>query len=322
MFLKFDGPWANNRFISVVILSFTRPDHLKNLLVSIHRNADMPFEVIVHDDNSPEEIKDRIFNEVRSLTSTLAFSQMNMGFSASANRAVGLASSDYILFLNDDTLVTGPCFQTIKSILDAPYVGTVGPWQTVQGVSPGSPHGTKTAMPVSSNGVDFYLMSLGLGAGVFAFRKAVWSEIGGFPQVYNNGGDIAFMHKMCQHGYFHAARLINKPETFTNVDQDDGYINPTAERTKFDSAYPMIFKANDFEKHCELRRVRVHEFSQEEYLKDFGLNNISSWSEYFCNAVSKEDGFTYDWELLKQHGQDKWRAEVERDIATWRAKGG
>jgi hypothetical protein len=311
MFLKFDSPLANDQFISIVILSFSRPHMLKALLESIHEHADMPYEIIVTDDasqmagkNLPSEVFD-----CRELTSTMIFNNgVNMGFASSANKGTALANSDYVLFMNDDTLMSGPSLRTIKAVLDRPYIGSFGPWQGEK------PRISPEQVQVSIAGIPLQLSSLPSGSSIFAFRKKVWFELGGFPQVYHNGGDIAFLHKMCMRGYFAARNDVAlDPVLFRNVDVEQGYQESTFSRSRFDSSYPQIFGVNNMESLNNSREQRIYQFSHAEYEKELGLHATDSWGKYFSEA--KIDGENnYDWSKLERFGQADWKEPVGQDL--------
>ncbi len=316
MFLKFDNPLANDKFISIVILSFTRPHRLKALLESIHEHADMPFEVVVTDDASQmagESLPFDVF-ACKDLTTTMVFNNgVNMGYAASANKGTALANSDYILLMNDDTLMSGPSLRMIKEVLDTPYIGSFGPWQ---GEHREGETGSK--VQVSLAGQTLWLDSRPSGSSIFAFKKSTWFELGGFPQVYHNGGDIAFLHKMCMNGYFAARNDVDLENVvFRNVDVEQGYQEATFTRSMFDSSYPQIFKVTNMEAGNIARGKRLYDFSHAEYEKEFGLHNIDSWLKYFSNA-KLEDENDYDWSKLSRFGQAKWKELVERDLVRGR----
>ena len=310
MFLKFDGQLTNDKFMSIVILSFTRPHRLKALLESIHEHADMPFEIVVTDDASQmagESLPSEVF-ACRDLTTTMVFNNgVNMGYAASANKGTALANSDYILLMNDDTLMSGPSMQMIKAVLDTPYIGSFGPWQ-------GEGSDDRDKVKVSIGGHPLNLSSLPSGSSIFAFKKSTWFELGGFPQVYHNGGDIAFLHKMCMNGYFAARNDVDHENVvFRNVDVEQGYQEATFTRSRFDSSYPQIFKVTNMEAGNIAREKRLYDFSHAEYEKEFGLHNIDSWLKYFSNA-KLEGKNNYDWSKLSRFGQDKWKELVKRDL--------
>ncbi len=310
MFLKFDGHLTNDKFMSIVILSFTRPHMLKALLESIHAHADMPFEIVVTDDASQmagESLPSDVF-ACKDLTTTMVFNNgVNMGYAASANKGTALANSDYILLMNDDTLMSGPSMRVIKEVLDTPYIASFGPWQ-------GDGHDERDKVKVSVAGHPLNLYSLPSGSSIFAFKKSMWFELGGFPQVYHNGGDIAFLHKMCMNGYFAARNDVDQENVvFRNVDVEQGYQEATFTRSMFDSSYPHIFNVPNMEAGNIAREKRLYDFSHAEYEKEFGLHNLESWYQYFVEA-KLEGKNNYDWAKLSRFGQDKWKELVERDL--------
>lgn len=310
MFMQFDPPLSSDDFISIVILSFTRPNHLRNLVQSIHQHADMPFEIIISDDGSHVVGGDaQIFNELRPLSSTMIFNNgANMGFAASANKGTSLANSNYVLLMNDDTLMSGPSLRMIRSVLATPYVGSFGPWR---GIEPAG--GVPERVTVRIAGFPLQLSSLSSGSSIFAFRKSLWRELGGFPQVYHNGGDIAFIHKSLQHGYFSASNTVEDHQLFRNVDVEENYKNATYTRSPFDSSYPHVFGVQNLAQLHMSREERVRKFSHDEYVKPFGLHNSDSWKTYIEGAkISGQNA--YDWDKLSLFKQDKWRELVEKDL--------
>lgn len=322
MFNTWSAPLTSDQFFSIVILSYTRPRYLKNLLQSIHSNLDMPVEIIVHDDASGRDLEVEIFNECRHMCSSLIFGspeRINMGMAASANRAIALANSKYVLLLNDDTQVLRPPFQKLKRVLDVPYVGCFGPWQTANNVVPGSVNPSQQA-PITSNGVDFHLSTLPNGAGIFAFRRDIWVEAGGFPQVYTNAGDTCFMIAALKQGYFNGSMYINDEEYFTNVDQMAGYEDPTAGKSPLDASYPHVFGVANLPEICERRRHQIHEFSHHHYYAPEGIVAHTWWHENFFVKAYDQEKHTFDWEFLQKWGHARWQNEVERDLAAWRSK--
>lgn len=322
MFNTWDEHLSPDKFFSIVIMSYTRPAYLLQLLQSIHEHADMPVEIIVHDDASGRELEVTIFNECRHLCSTMIFGspeKINMGMAASCNRAIALANSKYVLVLNDDTKMLGPGLKDLVKVLEIPYIGSAGPWQCVTNVIPGSFSPDATAVPVTGNGIDFNISSLPNGAGVFAFRKEVWEEVRGFPQVYTNAGDTGFMIKLLMNGYFAASRFINREESFTNVDQMAGYLDPTAGKSPLDSSYPHVFKSPDLVMACHRRRERIHQYSHTNYYSDAGIVNHTWWDKHFVEARQGID-HGFNWEVFNRFGQSKWKDQVERDMAIWRSK--
>jgi len=94
----------NKNWLSVVIVSYNCHDMLRNCLESI-RNARLPFqyEVIVVDNASSDGGPDAIaadFPEVALIRNT-----ENVGFARANNQGIRQAAGEYVLLLNNDTVV-------------------------------------------------------------------------------------------------------------------------------------------------------------------------------------------------------------------------
>lgn len=90
--------------VSIVIPSYGRPDLLERLLRSIKAQSFRGFEVIVIDDNSPQqEAYGRcIENFSRDLNIYIYRNDKNRGAQYSRNRGLSLAKYKYIAFVDDD----------------------------------------------------------------------------------------------------------------------------------------------------------------------------------------------------------------------------
>lgn len=316
MHIRFPQDLGSDKFISVVVLSYKRPDLTLDLINSIHDHADMPFELIVHDDSSPDEDKQVLYDNRDKMSSLiLTGGDLNMGLAASFERGVSLASSDYVLCLNNDALMVGPGFQRIVRVLHAPYVGVFGPWQIST-----NPVGGHNTVLVQHRGIKFYLGSMCGSGSIMAFRKAVWEEVGGWPHVMTGSSDTAFMRKLLHHGYFNAFRADdpNGQETWDNVDF------PRCERTvigpnKHDASYPWLFHKRHAD--GELNTIStvntgrcrefVEAFTREEQYKDAGITNNDWWYNHIHGNVL-EDKNNFNWDALTYH--QRFRGEVERDL--------
>ena len=318
MFLDFDAPLSNNDFFSIVIMSFSPPgaegrqEYIVELLKSIHQYADMPFEIILHDDASTTEARQNLFKYQEAVSTLIFNTGTNMGFSASANKVVSLANSNYILFLNDDTLFTRPFLKDLKEVLDIPYIGGATPPRVMLDEE-------VDGCWVQHGRHKLHLGSNPKAPGHFAFHKDRWLETGGFPQVYSNGGDISWLYTLLRRGYFNAVfHQGDRPNSVRNIDKERNFIQTSGARVEYDQAYPHIFGVpDDWLKHQSiLRKNRRYLDSHNQYLEPFGIHNIASWQKYFEDA--RVNG-RFDWEKISQWGQNKWRALVDKDAEQYEA---
>ena len=110
---------------SVVIPVHNQLDHTLHCLESLTTSGDTtPFEVIVVDDHSTDAtpaVLARIEN-VRVLANPV-----NRGFVATCNRGIEAARGEYVVLLNNDTVVYPGCIDALVSTADAdPAIGVVG----------------------------------------------------------------------------------------------------------------------------------------------------------------------------------------------------
>jgi GT2 family glycosyltransferase/ubiquinone/menaquinone biosynthesis C-methylase UbiE/glycosyltransferase involved in cell wall biosynthesis len=116
--------------VSVIILTFNNLDLTRACLDSVLLRSDYPnLEVIVVDngssDNTPAYLKDLACRhpEVR-----VVINSENLGFAAGNNTGLSIATGDYLVILNNDTVVTqGWVMTLVRHFQNDPSVGIVGP---------------------------------------------------------------------------------------------------------------------------------------------------------------------------------------------------
>ena len=114
---------------SIVIITYNNWSDTQLCLDSIFAKTEMPnFEVIVVDnasqDGTPEFLKE--YAETHS-NLRLKLNTRNEGFARANNQGAALARGVYLLFLNNDTLVTPGWLSRLIAHLQDPRVGMVGP---------------------------------------------------------------------------------------------------------------------------------------------------------------------------------------------------
>jgi GT2 family glycosyltransferase len=111
--------------VSVVIPTFNRSDLVRTCLQTLDetRPAGFQIEVVVVDDGSDSAEA----AELDALDAKVVRNERNLGFLASANRGAAEATGDYLLFLNNDTILLPgwlpPLVRTFQDRTDAGAVG-------------------------------------------------------------------------------------------------------------------------------------------------------------------------------------------------------
>ncbi len=87
---------------SIIIPTFNGRELLKNCIYSIKQHTEQPYEIIVVDNGSSDGTVDFCRQEQISFISLSS----NMGFPVACNKGMKLASSDALLLLNNDVIVS------------------------------------------------------------------------------------------------------------------------------------------------------------------------------------------------------------------------
>jgi GT2 family glycosyltransferase len=117
---SFDRP-----VVSIIIPAFNHCRETAACLYSIVRATSGPsYEVIVVDDASTDETSE-LLSHVRGLVSLR--NETNLGFIGSCNRGASVARGDYLVFLNNDTVVTDGWLQALaRTFQEIPETGYAG----------------------------------------------------------------------------------------------------------------------------------------------------------------------------------------------------
>jgi len=110
--------------VSIVIPTFNKAHYLYQCLKSILLHTDLPYEVIVVDDCS-QDATSELLERVRNIH--VVTHDQNLDFIRSSNDGARLARCRYILFLNNDVVVTPRWLSMLVSTMDyIPDCGAVG----------------------------------------------------------------------------------------------------------------------------------------------------------------------------------------------------
>lgn len=110
---------------SIIILSYNQVEFTKNCLESIRRYTTCPYELIVVDNASNEETV--TYLEVQE-DIILIKNQSNQGFAGGCNQGMQRATGEYIMLLNNDTIVTYHWLENMVDLMESSEeISLVGP---------------------------------------------------------------------------------------------------------------------------------------------------------------------------------------------------
>lgn len=204
--------------VSVIIVNYNVRYFLELCLYSVQKSLrNIEGEIIVVDNVS----KDTSCQMVKELfpNVTLIENSENVGFSKANNQGVAIASGEYVLILNPDTVVSETLFEEILPFADLQQnLGGLGV-RLIDGTGSFLPE-SKRGLPklktsfkriIGSNNSGYYadyLTREGVGkievlVGAFMLiKKERYIEVGGFDEDYfMYGEDIDLSYKLTQAGY-------------------------------------------------------------------------------------------------------------------------
>ena len=118
--------------VSVIIVSYQNPDYLRQCLESVWERTSYPnLEVIVVDNASSAEVKEYLAQTARKERRLrVIFNESNLGFARANN--IGIAAAlesgcEYLVLLNNDTIVTTGWLPKLVQYLRNERIGLVGP---------------------------------------------------------------------------------------------------------------------------------------------------------------------------------------------------
>ncbi len=114
---------------SIIILVRNQLVYTAACLESIVRNTALPYELIIVDNGSDTETKEFLASFVERVPNVkLLRSEENLGFAAGNNWGISVASGDYIMFLNNDTVVPPNwLYRLYNCLAEHQSIGIVGP---------------------------------------------------------------------------------------------------------------------------------------------------------------------------------------------------
>lgn len=115
--------------VSIVILTLNQLEYTKLCLDSIYKNTKGQFEVIVVDNGSKNETKEYLIDFQRKNSNVkLIFNKVNKGYAGGNNQGIAASVGDYIIFMNNDVIVTPSWSDILIGVAEADSsCGIVGP---------------------------------------------------------------------------------------------------------------------------------------------------------------------------------------------------
>ncbi|HBC31239.1 MAG TPA: hypothetical protein DC024_08365 [Clostridiales bacterium] len=208
--------------ISIVIPFFNNIQLTKECLRNIYQNTSLTslnYEIIMVDDASTESYSFKEY-EVLIKCITIVKNEINLGFSKSCNRGAEVANYEYLVFLNNDTIVLEGWLEGLLSVMNFDkQIGIVGskllyPDNTIQhaGVcfdDECMPFHIYNRLPSSFSGANKVREFAAVTGACFMIQSKLFKELGGFDEIYLNGiEDIDLCFKVREAGH----KIVYSPD--------------------------------------------------------------------------------------------------------------
>jgi len=123
------GEEKKSRVVSIIILAFNQLEHTRACLESLAARTTVPHEIIVVDncstDGTPEFLKSW---QAAHENCTVIRNESNRGFAGGNNQGLSIARGDFLVLLNNDTIVTHGWLEHLLEAFDRhPDTGIAGP---------------------------------------------------------------------------------------------------------------------------------------------------------------------------------------------------
>ncbi len=195
--IKSEAAFPSERpLVSIVILTMNALEYTRRCVKSIRQFTDYPYELIFVDNHSRDGSRDYL----KALAEThddvrFIFNEENRGFAAGNNQGAAIAKGDYLLFLNNDVLVSYGWLSGMVRVLELDRrIGMVGPitnsisgLQMVANIPYANDDFEAFAAEVRQANRNKYTPRRRLAGFAMLMRRAVFEEIGGFDESFGSG---------------------------------------------------------------------------------------------------------------------------------------
>ncbi len=204
--IKFSPPEFKNHLVSIIIPVKENWEYTKVCLDSISRYTDLPYEIVIVDNGSEIPIYKNLAKwRDRNPKISIRYLRLkeNKGFAGGCNKGVDVSIGDYLIFLNNDTVVTpGWIKGLLIPLLNDGSIGITGPISNLvngrQRIhdcplnfnSPATLDYGKLAsyqLKISKENLNTYITTEAIMGLCLCIRKSLFDEIGGFDEVFYPG---------------------------------------------------------------------------------------------------------------------------------------
>lgn len=175
--------------VTIVVTAYNSKKFIVKTIESLAAQTYPALEILISDDGSTDGTRDVLLEmAARFGNIRLNFNEKNLGIAKNYNRAVGMASGEFVIGISHDDLLPPAHVEKMLRHFDAPDVGVVH-CNAIRIDSEGNEHGfvaknkekiVKTVNPMKWLCFNNFIQSCGL-----MFRRQAFLEIGGWDESFS-----------------------------------------------------------------------------------------------------------------------------------------
>lgn len=207
---------------TIAIPTYKRADYLKDALESaINQTTDIPYEIIVVDNNPERNDETEIFIKTyRNIPNLRYFkNSKNIGMTGNWNRLYELSLGEWVVMLHDDDMLSKNFLKVLYKILDKRDNTTLifPTYTTTPQIINNDAYNVKAYKVSKRHFIKSNFIGPPLGMCINRFKMY---ELGGFDNDYFPSADYAFYVKACFNG-MHLLRLVPSAIAFYRWDVNE-----------------------------------------------------------------------------------------------------
>jgi glycosyltransferase involved in cell wall biosynthesis len=175
--------------VSVIVPHYNRPDYVRGALESIHAQTVKPAEILLVDDGSTPENREKL--KALADLATIVYAPHNLGISGARNLGAQTAKGNWLAFLDDDDLwLPDKQERQIRYLEQHPHLKAVGGGATIRTVEGHEEYwGEQTTYPITLGHALCHTASM---SPSLLMRRDVYLAIGGFDTTLRHMEDYEF----------------------------------------------------------------------------------------------------------------------------------
>lgn len=202
-------PWRLDKKVSIVLLAINQLEYTRQCIVSIQENCRQPIELILVDNGSTDG-SEAYFRSI--VGAKVIRNEVNVGVAAGWNQGIALATGDYVLILNNDTLVPAGCIENMVRCAEqhppigmvVPRCNEVGGPQRLEGFQSTQPKDIleEAAKVQTINALSCWEFPRLKGVAML-IPRVVLQQVGPFDEQFGMGNfeDDDYCYRLKNHGY-------------------------------------------------------------------------------------------------------------------------